>query len=188
MSTYRPFGGIALAIAALACLAASQRPVRPRAPVQAPVVVVETVKGTFAFETFPDDAPRTVAHIAALVRSKFYDGQRVHRAQPGFVVQFGDPRSRDLSTRALWGRGAGAGSGTSVGVAEIVKKRGHTAGAVGLAHMGDPSKGDSQIYVTLSPRPDLDGQYAVFGRVVEGNDIPERLSIGDAITRVSVRE
>jgi len=188
VSAIRHSGSILLPVAALACLAVAQRPARPRVPVRAPVIAVETVKGSFAFETFPEDAPKTVAHIVGLVRKRFYDGQRVHRVQPGFVVQFGDPKTRDLAARALWGRGAGAGSGTPVGAAEIAKRRGHVAGAVGLAHMGDPTKGDSQIYVTLAARSDLDGQYAVFGRVVEGNDIPERLSIGDEITRMYVRE
>ena len=60
-----------------------------------PVIVVETTKGTFAFETYPREAPKTVAHVVALVRRGFYDGQRVHRAVPGFLVQWGDPRSRD---------------------------------------------------------------------------------------------
>jgi cyclophilin family peptidyl-prolyl cis-trans isomerase len=151
------------------------------------VLVVETAKGTFSIETFPQDAPRTVAHIVALARQHFYDGQRVHRSIPDFVIQFGDPQSRDLSKRALWGRGAAAASGTPIGVAEITKKRLHVAGAVGVAHSGDPKKADSQIYVTLKVRPDLDGHYAVFGQVVEGMDIPAMLEIGDVVSRVSVR-
>jgi len=153
-----------------------------------PLIVVETSKGTFAFETFPNEAPKTVAHIVALARRGFYDGQRVHRALPGFVVQFGDPQTRDLAKRELWGRGAAASSGMPIGVPEITRKRLHQAGAVGVAHMGDPSKADSQIYVTLARRPDLDGQYAVFGHVVEGEDVPAALQVGDEIRRVYVRE
>jgi cyclophilin family peptidyl-prolyl cis-trans isomerase len=153
-----------------------------------PLIVVETSKGTFAFETFPNEAPKTVAHIVALVRRGFYDGQRVHRALPGFVVQFGDPQTRDPEKRNLWGRGAAASSGTPIGVPEIGKKRRHQAGAVGVAHMGDPAKADSQIYVTLAPRPDLDAQYAVFGQVVEGEEVPATLQVGDEIIRVYVRE
>jgi cyclophilin family peptidyl-prolyl cis-trans isomerase len=153
-----------------------------------PLIVVETTKGTFAFETFPADAPKTVAHIVALVGRGFYDGQRVHRAQPGFVVQFGDPQTTDMAKREVWGRGDSASSGTPIGVAEITRKRLHQAGAVGVAHMGDPARADSQIYITLARRPDLDGQYAVFGLVVEGQDVPARLQVGDEIRRVSVRE
>jgi cyclophilin family peptidyl-prolyl cis-trans isomerase len=151
------------------------------------VIVVETSKGTFAFETYPNEAPKTVAHIVGLVQKGFYDGQRVHRALPGFLVQFGDPQTRDSSLRDRWGRGPAASSGTPIFVAEISKKRLHTAGAVGIAHMGNPAKGDSQIYITLAPRRDLDGQYAVFGRVIEGEDVPAGLQVGDEIRRVYVR-
>jgi peptidyl-prolyl cis-trans isomerase B (cyclophilin B) len=153
----------------------------------APIIVVETVKGTFEFETYPDDAPRTVAHIVDLVRRGFYDGQRVHRAIPGFLIQWGDPRSRDIAKEAEWGRGAAASSGTAVGAAEITKKRQHTKGAVGLAHAGYPARGDSQIYVMLADRADLDGKYAVFGHLVSGEDVAERIANGDVITRMFVK-
>jgi cyclophilin family peptidyl-prolyl cis-trans isomerase len=153
----------------------------------APVVVVETSRGTFTFETFPNDAPLTVAHVVALAQRGFYDGQRVHRAVAGFVVQFGDPQSRELSLRQIWGRGPAASSGQPIGVAEITRRRVHMKGAVALAHLGDPAKADSQLYVTLANRPDLDGQYAVFGQVADGADVPERLQVGDIITRVSVQ-
>ena len=175
---------IALALAG-AVVNAAQLPARPPKPV--PVIVVETSKGTFAFETFPNEAPKTVAHIVALVQKGFYDGQRVHRALAGFLVQFGDPQTRDPALRDYWGRGAAASSGSPIGVAEISKKRLHQAGAVGIAHMGNPARGDSQIYITLAPRPDLNGQYAVFGRVIEGGDVPARLQVGDEIRRVYVR-
>jgi peptidyl-prolyl cis-trans isomerase B (cyclophilin B) len=154
----------------------------------APLLVVETSKGTFVIQTFPADAPKTVEHIAALARNRFYDGQHVHRAQRGFVVQFGDPQSRDLAKRDVWGLGDAASSGKPVGVAEMTPRRTHVTGAVGLAHMGEPAKGDSQIYVTLAPRHELDGKYAVFGQVVDGADVPAMLEVGDEITRVTVRE
>ena len=152
-----------------------------------PVIVVETSRGTFSFETFPSDAPLTVAHVVGLVKAGFYDGQRIHRAIPGFVVQFGDPQTRDLSTRALWGRGAAAASGKPIGAAEITRRRLHVKGAVALAHLGDPAKADSQVYVTLANRPDLDGRYAVFGQVLDGPGVVESLQVGDLITRVSVK-
>lgn len=175
----------AAAVLVSAPLLAAQAPPRPPKPI--PVIVVETSKGTFAFETYPNEAPKTVAHIVGLAQKGFYDGQRVHRALPGFLIQFGDPQTRDSLLRDRWGHGAAASSGTPIGVAEISKKRLHTTGAVGIAHMGNPAKGDSQIYITLAPRRDLDGQYAVFGRVIEGGDVPARLQIGDEIRRVYVR-
>jgi peptidyl-prolyl cis-trans isomerase B (cyclophilin B) len=153
----------------------------------ATIVAIETTRGNFAFATFLSDAPATVGHVLALVRGRFYDGLRVHRALPGFVVQFGDPQTRDLDKRELWGRGRAAASGKPVGAAEITKKRTHKKGAVAMAHMGDPAKADSQIYVTLEDRSDLDGRYAVFGQVIEGEDVPARLEVGDLITRVYIR-
>jgi cyclophilin family peptidyl-prolyl cis-trans isomerase len=153
-----------------------------------PIVVVETSKGTFAFETYPTEAPKTVAHIVELVKSGFYDGQRVHRAVPGFVVQWGDPRSRDSAREAEWGRGADASSGRPIGAAEISRKRTHVAGAVAVAHPGLPSRADSQIYVTLAARPDLNGKYTVFGLLIEGADVPARLERGDEIRRMYVRD
>jgi cyclophilin family peptidyl-prolyl cis-trans isomerase len=153
-----------------------------------PIIVVETTKGTFAFETYPAEAPVTVAHIIDLVKRGFYDGQRVHRAQQGFVVQWGDPRSRDLAREADWGRGAEASSGAPIGVAEMPKTRKHTAGAVAMAHMGNPAAADSQIYVTLANRPDLNGKYTVFGHIVSGAEVPARLERGDVIVKMSLRE
>jgi cyclophilin family peptidyl-prolyl cis-trans isomerase len=153
-----------------------------------PVIVVETTKGAFAFETYPNEAPKTVAHVVKLVQDSFYDGQRIHRVLPGFVVQWGDPRSIDLRKESEWGRGDAASSGSPVGVPEMSKKRTHTKGAVAIAHPGDPAKADSQIYVTLADRPDLDGRYTVFGHVIAGADVPARLQRGDLITRMYVRE
>jgi len=154
----------------------------------APVIVVETSRGAFAFETYPDEAPKSVAHIIELVRRGFYDGQRVHRAQAGFVIQWGDPQTRDAAKEASWGRGPAASSGTPVGAAELSKKRLHVKGMVGLAHFGDPAQADSQLYVTLAKRDELNGRYAVLGRVIAGLDVPERIQRGDVIQRMYVRE
>jgi len=154
----------------------------------APLVVVDTERGTFAFAMFERDAPLSVAHIVSLVKRGFYDGQRVHRAVPGFVVQFGDPQTRSLDQQADWGRGAGASSGSAIGVAEMSAKRKNVALAVGLAHMGEPASADSQLYILLDTRPELDGQYAVIGQVVEGEDVPATLHVGDGIRRVYLRE
>jgi peptidyl-prolyl cis-trans isomerase B (cyclophilin B) len=152
------------------------------------VIVVETSKGTFSLRTFPADAPKTVRHVLALVEQGFYDGQRFHRAVPGFVIQWGDPQSRDLSKEALWGRGPAASSGEPIGVSEISKKQTHTSGAVGIAHPGNPSLADSQIYVTLANREDLDGKYTVFGHLVSGRDVVQAIQRGDVIRRMYVQE
>ena len=140
-------------------------------PGSGPVIVIETAKGTIEFETYPDDAPKTVAHVVNLAKRGFYNGMRFHRVVPGFIVQVGDPQSRDMSRREWWGRGDFAGSGTPVGVAEISKKHLHVRGAVAMAHPGNPAEADAQFYITLTAQPKLDGKYAVFGRVISGIDV-----------------
>lgn len=160
----------------------------PDAQPRHPVVVVETSKGSFEIEMFPEDAPKSVVHVIDLVKRGFYDGQRIHRALPGFLVQWGDPRSRDTAQESEWGRGAAASSGAAVGAAELSKKRSHTKGAVGLAHPGNPAQADSQIYVMLADRPELNGRYTVIGGVIAGDEVPARLERGDLILRMSVRE
>lgn len=153
-------------------------------PGAGPVIVVETEKGTFEFETYPNEAPKTVAHIIGLVNKRFYNGQRVHRVVPGFVIQMGDPATRDMTKQAMWGSG---GSGTPIGAAEISKTRTHVRGAVAMAHAGDASKADSQFYVTLADVHRLDSDYTVFGKVISGMDVVMKIAQTDRIVRVTVR-
>ena len=156
-----------------------------RSPGAGPIIVFETAsKGSFEMETYPNEAPKTVAHILALVKRNFYNGQRVHRVVPGFVVQWGDPLSRDYTRRDRWGTG---GSGKPVGVAEMNPKRTHRLGAVAAAHAGDPRMADSQIYVTLAATPRLDGDFTVFAQVISGMDVVRTLQVGDVIRRATVK-
>jgi cyclophilin family peptidyl-prolyl cis-trans isomerase len=150
-----------------------------------PIIVFETAtKGSFEIETYPKEAPRTVAHIVALVKRNFYNGQRFHRVVPGFVVQWGDPASRDMTKKDLWGRG---GSGKPIGVAEINAVHTHKLGAVAMAHAGDPKLADSQMYVALAPVPRLDSGYTVFGQVISGMEVVQKLEVGDVIRRATVK-
>ena len=100
----------------------------------------------------------------------------------------GRPQSRDTSAEPDWGRGAAASSGHPIGVPEITKKRQHASGAVAMAHPGVPGQADSQIYVTLADRRDLNGKNTVFGQVIAGGDVPARLERGDVIRKMSVKE
>jgi len=100
---------------------------------------------------------------------------------------FGDKKTRDMTKRDVWGRGPDDGSGKPVGVAEISKKRLHVKGAVGFAHSGDPTKADSQIYVTLAEKKTLDGRYAVIGKVISGMDVVSKLQVADVIKRITVK-
>ena len=165
--------------------AAAAAPAPTRSPGAGPIIVFETQrKGTFEMETYPNEAPKTVAHILALVKRNFYNGQRIHRVVPGFVVQWGDPQTRDYTKEAMWGRGS---SGKAIGVAEISPKRTHRVGAVAVAHGGDPRTADSQMYVTLAATPKLDGDFTVFAQVISGMDVVRKLEVGDVIRRATVK-
>jgi peptidyl-prolyl cis-trans isomerase B (cyclophilin B) len=185
-------------IAGLAAMASAQtkppakpapKPAAPAAaakptPGAGPVIVVETVKGTFEFETYPNEAPRTVEHIVNLAKKGFYNGLRFHRVEPGFVIQVGDPNTRDFTKKDIWGTG---GSGTPVGVSELSRKHRHVKGAVAMAHSGNPAKADAQFYVMLGDRPSLDGKYVVFGQLISGFDVPAKIRVGDAIKKMYVK-
>jgi cyclophilin family peptidyl-prolyl cis-trans isomerase len=149
-----------------------------------PVIVLETVKGTIEFETYPDEAPKTVGRIIELAKKNFYNGLRFHRAEPKFLIQIGDPTTRDMSRRSWWGR---AGSGKPIGVAEITKKRRHTRGAVAMAHSGSAREGDSQFYILRRAAPELDGKYTVFGRVIAGMEVVDKIEEADILKKASVK-
>ena len=157
-----------------------------------PVVVFETSKGSFEMELYPAEAPKSVEHILTLVRRNFYNGLRVHRFVEGFVVQFGDPQTRDMTKRDRWGE---QGSGRPIGVAEISPKRPHSLGSVALAHSGDPTGGDSQIYICVNgparyapPNFELNGKYAVIGQVTSGMPVVQQLRVLDIIRKATVKE
>src|SRR4051794_16684413 len=90
---------LSLTTVALTTVAAQQK-----SPGAGAVIVLETAKGTIEFETYPEEAPKTVARVLELVKKNFYNGQRFHRAEPNFIIQVGDPVSRDVSRQEWWGR------------------------------------------------------------------------------------
>ena len=153
-------------------------------PGAGPIVVLETEKGVIEFETYPEEAPKTVAQIVGLVKKNFYNGQRFHRAEMG-LIQIGDPQSRNVLMKDWWGRGD---SGKAVGVAEITKKRRHVRGAVGLAYSGsDPRNGTSQFYITTREHPQLDAKYAVFGKVIKGMEVVDKIKVGDRVKSMKIK-
>jgi len=167
----------------LAILAGLQGVVSAQAPAPGPTVVIETSKGNITIETYPSEAPKTVENFLALVKSNFYNRQHFHRAE-SFVIQVGDPDSRDLAKKDSWGR---RGNGKPVGVAEISKKLKHKKGAVGMAHAGDPAKADSQFYITRLAGKIPDGKYAIFGQVTSGMDVVDKIEVGDTVKRMYVK-
>ncbi len=165
--------------------AAPTAPVAPRrSPGAGPIIVFETMKGSFEVETYPTEAPKTVEHILALVKRNFYNGLRIHRYEPGFVVQWGDPQTRDMTKKDLWGTG---GSGKAIGVSEVSPKRTHQTGAVAAAYAGDPRMADSQIYVVLSPQPQLNRTFTVWGQVISGMNVVTQLRVPDRIQRATIK-
>ena len=178
---------VSLAFCAIVALAvwANSASAQQKSPGAGPVIVLDTVKGAIEFETYPEEAPKTVAHIVELVNKKFYDGQRFHRDDPNFLIQIGDPVSRDMSRIDWWGR---QGSGKPIGVSEITKKRKNLLGAVGMAHSGDPKLADSQFYILKRVAPENDGKYAVFGKVIKGMDVVNKIKKGDILKRAYVKD
>jgi cyclophilin family peptidyl-prolyl cis-trans isomerase len=156
-----------------------------KSPGAGPTIVLETAKGVIEVETYPEEAPKTVAQIVALIKRGFYNGLRFHRAEPNFVIQVGDPQTRDMTKQDSWGT---AGSGKPIGTAEVTKKRRNVRGAVGMAHSGSASSADSQFYITLRAAPELDGKYTVFGQVIKGMDVVAKIQKTDVLKRASVKE
>ena len=150
------------------------------------VIVLDTVKGIIEIETYPEEAPKTVAQITALVTKGFYNGLRFHRAEPDFLIQVGDPQSQNVMMREWWGR---AGSGKPIGAAEITKKRRHVRGAVAMAYPGtDPRTADSQFYILLKAHPELDARYTVFGKVIKGMEVADTIQVSDILRKAYPRE
>lgn len=144
---------------------------RARVPQRA---VIETDKGTMVIELYPEVAPVTVANFKKLISKGFYNGLTFHRVVPGFVIQGGDPT----------GYGTG-GPGYTI-PAEFNSKT-HLRGTVAMARASDPDSGGSQFYICLAPQPSLDGQYTVFGQVVEGLDVIDKIEVDDVMRRVYLR-
>lgn len=161
---------------AFAYSAPSSRQAKPVATPD-PVLVLETVKGTIEIRLFQSEAPKSVAHMIALVKRSFYRGQRFHRVT-SMLVQVGDPQSRDMSRQDYWGNG---NSGSPIGVFELSKKRSHVRGAVGLAHSGNPLGADSQFYIMKAASPGLNGKHAIVGQVVAGMSVVDKVAVPDMI-------
>jgi cyclophilin family peptidyl-prolyl cis-trans isomerase len=175
--------------AALALTGATTFGAQAPKPAAAPVVVLETTKGTIEIETLPADAPKSVARFIELATRAFYRGHRFHWVQP-HLVQTGDPLSRDMTKRAKWGTG---GSGPSfalrpIGVAEM-SKRSFARGLVGLAYVtgAKPESADSQFFILKVDNSTLNGKYAAIGRVSRGMAVVDRLDETDSIKAVTVK-
>jgi peptidyl-prolyl cis-trans isomerase B (cyclophilin B) len=127
------------------------------------------------FEFFPADAPKTVENFVTLAKKGFYNGLSFHRVVPDFVVQGGCPK----------GNGTG-GPGYTL-KAEFNQQK-HVRGSVAMARSQDPDSAGSQFYITYGATPHLDGNYTVFGKVVDGMEHVDRIKQGDRMTTVAIEE
>ena len=136
--------------------------------------VVTTSKGSFTMELLPDAAPLTVDNFVQLAQRAYYRNVTIHRVVPNFVIQDGDPRGD--------GNG-GPGYQIRCEINEVMYDR----GTVGMALSGKDT-GGSQWFVTHAPQPHLDGGYTVFGRVVSGMEVVDRIVRGDLIQSITIRQ
>lgn len=139
-------------------------------------------KGDIIIELNLKEAPKTSENFLKLVKDGFYDGIRFHRVVPDFVAQAGDPQSKTLPIDDP--RLGTGGPGYTIKFEPNPLK--HKRGAIGMARTPDPDSAGSQFYICLQDLPQLDGNYVVFGRVVEGMEVVDRIVKGDTITKAEI--
>ena len=142
---------------------------------------IETSRGRIVAELFDEEAPNTVANFEKLANSEFYDGTRFHRVIANFVVQGGDPLSRDPNDPRV---GTG-GPGYTIKCETSRNVHKHVAGTLSMAHAGKDT-GGSQFFICHSPQAHLDGKHTVFGQVNEGLEVVNAIRKNDVITSIRV--
>ena len=148
---------------------------------QTAVITMES-GGQIALEFWPDVAPNHVKNFLELAGQGFYDGQRVHRVEPKFVVQFGDPQSKTLPMdHPKMGTG-----GSEKKVRAEFNSRPFDRGVLGMARTNDPDSASSQIYLMLGDAHFLNGKYTAFGKVTKGMEVVDKIKVGDRITSIKV--
>jgi peptidyl-prolyl cis-trans isomerase B (cyclophilin B) len=133
---------------------------------------IETDHGTMVIELFEKDAPNTVANFEKLASDGFYDNLTFHRVINNFMIQGGCPN------------GAGTG-GPGYKIDCEINPNKHQRGTLSMAHAG-PNTGGSQFFICHSPQPHLDGVHTVFGKVIAGDDVIDKVKAGDKMNKVSV--
>jgi peptidyl-prolyl cis-trans isomerase B (cyclophilin B) len=148
---------------------------------------IETDKGTIVAELFEDDAPKTVENFEKLASDGFYDGIAFHRVIPGFVVQGGDPITKEKG--ADHPRAGSGGPGYTIPCETDGERQVHHTGALSMAHAGR-NTGGSQFFIVLDEANarHLDRKHTVFGQVTEGLDVVQSLRKGDVMTSVRVED
>jgi peptidyl-prolyl cis-trans isomerase B (cyclophilin B) len=138
---------------------------------QKEVAVIKTSEGEMVAEFWPDVAPKTVENFKKLAKSNFYDGTAFHRVIKGFMIQGGDPLTKDESKQSRWGTGD---PGYKID-AEFNKKS-HERGVLSMARSQDPNSAGSQFFICHGAPKFLDGQYTAFGKLIKGDDVLEKIA------------
>ena len=134
-----------------------------------PIVTIQTNQGAIRVELYPDVAPNTVNNFISLAQKGFYNGTIFHRVIPGFMIQGGDPQGTGMG-------GPGytiPGEFSANGFENNLK---HTAGVISMARAQHPDSAGSQFFIMVEDAPHLDGQYAAFGKVIEGMDAVDEIA------------
>jgi peptidyl-prolyl cis-trans isomerase B (cyclophilin B) len=137
---------------------------------QAPHVLLKTKFGEMEIVLFPDLAPKQVASFLKLTKSGFYNGTIFHRILPGFMIQGGDPLTKDPANRNRFGTG-----GPGYTVPAEFSKVAHEKGILSAARTQDPNSAGSQFFIMVDKSPHLDGKYTVFGEIVKGVEVAETI-------------
>lgn len=145
--------------------AVSLSPVRAAEPAADEVAIIETTAGPIVVEFWPDVAPRTVENFKKLANDKFYDGTAFHRIVDGFMIQGGDPLTKDPEKEPLWGTGD-----PGYKIPAEFNDRPHDRGVLSMARSQDPDSAGSQFFVMLGRAPHLDGSYTGFGKMISGEE------------------
>jgi len=146
------------------------------------VAVINTSGGEMVVQFWTDAAPNTVDNFKKLARQGFYDGTIFHRIVKGFMIQGGDPNSKDPAKENSYGQG-----GPGYNIKAEFNDHGHQRGVISMARGPDPDSAGSQFFICLAPVPRLDHQYTTFGKLVKGDDVLEK--IGDTpVTKNSMGE
>jgi len=146
------------------------------------VAVIKTNEGDMVVQFWNDAAPNTIENFKKLARSGFYDGTIVHRIVKGFMIQGGDPNSKDPGKESSYGQG-----GPGYKIKAEFNDHSHDRGVVSMARSSDPDSAGSQFFICLAHVPRLDGKYTTFGKLIKGGDVLKK--IGDTpLTRNSTGE
>lgn len=132
--------------------------------------VIETKYGKIVFKFRPDKAPKHVKNFKDLANKKFYDGTIFHRVIPGFMIQGGDPNTKDKNKKETYGQG-----GPGYGVIAEFNNLDHKRGVISMARSSDPNSAGSQFFVMVNDYPSLNKQYSAFGEVVSGLEVADKI-------------